>query len=169
MSNGIINWHEEKADGQFIAKSAKPQKLDWWVQQVILGRQLTMAPANVRTKLINFNNQRFIKGNINGEFNQMFIGVYQNDFSLYLDVSTKVNDLIKKAIDETWKMTESEDFRKSQNSADLKIALSVLFIQMVLARSVTTDMIAALKLGKGLLFLLAGGMPLSHYQYYKDF
>ena len=63
MSNGIINWHEEKADGQFIAKSAKPQKLDWWAKKVKEGRQLTHSIPDIENKLYTFNNQNIIKGN----------------------------------------------------------------------------------------------------------
>ncbi len=59
----------------------------------------------------------------------MFIGVYQNtNFDLYLDVTTKVNDLIKKAIDETWEMTQAESFQSSQNMVDFLTALGIHLI-----------------------------------------
>ena len=59
----------------------------------------------------------------------MFIGVYQNtNFDLYLDVTTKVNDLIKKAINETWEMTQAEGFQSSQNMVDFLTALGIYLI-----------------------------------------
>ena len=79
-------------NGQFIAKSNQPASLSWWVSEVKRARQLTLNEQQIKTILMADNN--IPKNKENGLFSQMKVG----NQKLYLDVTSKVNGLIERAV-----------------------------------------------------------------------
>ena len=90
----VTNWRQEEKqpNGQFIAKSNQPASLEWWIKEVKRARQLTLNEQQIKTILMADNN--IPKNKENALFSQMKVG----NQKLYLDVTSKVNGLVERAV-----------------------------------------------------------------------
>ena len=109
-----IDWSEEKEDGNFKPELSQAMDLMWWAKQVRIGRQLQGSDIDIRNKLLQLPaNKKIVNGQLNGKFKTMFLGVEGNNYCLYRDVTTQVNDSIKLAMSESRQLIHNFHFQDS--------------------------------------------------------
>ena len=104
-----IKWNKEIGDGNFFAESETAMDMKNWAAEIKKGRQLSASVQTIESKLKQFyqykQNDRQIKmlnaGLPAGMYKCVFAGVIGNDYTLYMDVTQRLNSLIQQAMNES--------------------------------------------------------------------
>ncbi|MGL4525076.1 MAG: hypothetical protein ACRCVN_06120 [Spirochaetia bacterium] len=96
-------------DGEFYAISSTPKKLSEWAKEVKKARQLSLPEGMIGAKLKTFANAKrdtqIMKKHNTGlpvdTYKCMFVGVWNGDYSLYLNVTDKFHLMLNQTVQTT--------------------------------------------------------------------